>query len=358
MGPPLPAQTKLSLEETGRGSPAATARFPEAGASEPPVCPQCHTRPTPMPDPAELARRTPSQGGSGLLPGKINCCWTTHSQPKTAASSWNPAWGRTPFWASSRFGRSFENTKTWIEEPWRGRVGGTLHKNIVIPSPGLGVLSPSDLTALQPGAALDSEFHYVQEPARSRVVGSGRQGQQGPLEGTGRGPEAGWVAGAADGGRSSRDRPSAICQLQCAVDSPAATVPPSVTSRTISTSLASGSGWAFVPQGQTWPNDSVDHGSSPRSRETRTLPPTRSATGTQSAHLSRVQQGEPPWSPAGPHGTLKPTGPWMEHAVRVSSRRAGARRGSSVPSEEGARAARTPTHALSGHRRPALSPWH
>lgn len=224
---------------------------------------------------------------------------------------------------------------------WGGR--GTLHKNTVIPGPGLGVLSPSDLTALQPGAALDTEFHYVQEPARSRVVGSGRQGQQGPPAGTGRGPEAGREAGAADGGRSSRDRPSAICQPRCAVDSPAATVPPSVTPRTISTSLASGSGRAFVPQGQTRPNDSVDHGSSPRSRETRRLPPTRSATGTRSAHLGRVQQGEPPWSPAGPHGTLKPTGPWMEHAVRVSSRRAGARRGSSVPSEEGARAARTHT---------------
>lgn len=165
----------------------------------------------------------------------------------------NPAWGEFHLGPHPVLEGVLKIPKLGSRSPggavWGGR--GTLHKNTVIPGPGLGVLSPSDLTALQPGAALDTEFHYVQEPARSRVVGSGRQGQQGPPAGTGRGPEAGREAGAADGGRSSRDRPSAICQPRCAVDSPAATVPPSVTPRTISTSLASGSGRAFVPQGQT-----------------------------------------------------------------------------------------------------------
>ena len=67
---------------------------------------------------------------------------------------------------------------------------------MIVPGPGLGVLSPSDLTAFQPGTALDTELHYVEETARSQAVGSGRQGQRWPPEGTGRGQEAGWVAGA------------------------------------------------------------------------------------------------------------------------------------------------------------------
>lgn len=90
---PAPIPDQISLEQPGvGGSPTASTWFPGPGASKRPPC-YTHPAPNARPRAGELARRPSSRGDSGSLPGKINCCRTTHTQLKTTASSRNPAWG-------------------------------------------------------------------------------------------------------------------------------------------------------------------------------------------------------------------------------------------------------------------------